>query len=82
MNVFLRLCGGTFLLWFLCQWGGKLVSFLYACLMRSVCFWNLNPNGLVLFRSCFIFDIGVTLTSCFFPVVSAFNCLFSKFITL
>ena len=58
------------------------MSFLYACLMRSVCLWNLNPTGLVLFRSCFIFYIGVTLTSCFFPVVSAFNCLFSNFITL
>ena len=56
------------------------MSFLYACLMRSVCLWNLNPNGLALFRSCFIFYIGVTLTSCFFPVVSAFNCLFSKFL--
>lgn len=30
----------------------------------------------------FYFLFGVTLTSCFFPVVSAFNCLFSNFITL
>ena len=55
MNVFYACVAVRFFLWFLCLWGGKLVSFLYACLVRSVCLWNLNPNALVLFRSCFIF---------------------------